>query len=82
MAPPGQARAGMAPARGDRSGNEDRRAGGLARFEVGMRADFVVTQQNAFRVPITEVHATRVVLTYIDGEKVFDASSPPSLTAR
>jgi hypothetical protein len=33
-------------------------------------------------VPITEVHATRVALTYIDGEKVFDATSPPMLTAQ
>jgi predicted amidohydrolase YtcJ len=51
-------------------------------IEVGMHADLVVTETNPFRVPITEVHATKVALTYIDGEKVFDAASPPVLTAQ
>ena len=30
-------------------------------IEVGMHADLVVTEKNPFRVPITEVHATKVV---------------------
>ncbi len=51
-------------------------------IEAGMRADLVVTQTNPFRTPITEVHATKVAMTFIAGEKVFDVSSPPPLTAR
>jgi predicted amidohydrolase YtcJ len=51
-------------------------------LEVGMHADFVVTEQNPFRVPITDLHATKVISTYIDGEKVYDAASPPVLTAQ
>jgi predicted amidohydrolase YtcJ len=59
-------------------GDRDR----VGSLEVGMHADFVVTEQNPFRVPITDVHATKVVSTYIDGEKVYDAASPPVLTAQ
>ena len=51
-------------------------------LEPGMRADFIVTERNPFSVPITEVHNTRVLRTYIDGELVFDAENPPPLTAR
>ena len=32
-------------------------------------------------VPITDVNATKVCMTFIDGEKVYDAESPPKLTA-
>lgn len=46
---------------------------------VGMRGDLVVTDRNPFRVPIGEVHATKVLMTFIDGEKVYDAASPPPL---
>ncbi|MFP6806188.1 MAG: amidohydrolase [Pseudomonadales bacterium] len=41
-------------------------------IEVGMHADIIVTRQNPFRIPITDVHATTVKMTFIDGEKVFD----------
>lgn len=46
-----------------------------------MRADLIVTETNPFDVPITDVHATKVRLTFIDGQKVFDAAAPPKLTA-
>jgi len=48
----------------------------------GMRADMIVVERNPFKVPITEVHKTRVLMTFIDGEKVYDAASPPKFTAR
>ena len=51
-------------------------------IEVGMLADLVVTQTNPFRSPITQVHATKVMMTFIDGEKVYDRDSPPDLEAR
>jgi hypothetical protein len=46
-------------------------------IETGMRADLVVTAKNPFKVPITTVHETVVRMTFIDGEKVFDAASEP-----
>lgn len=51
-------------------------------IEPGMHADLVVTETNPFHVPITQVHATKVRMTLIDGEIVFDAASPPPLVAR
>jgi predicted amidohydrolase YtcJ len=51
-------------------------------LEAGMRADLVVTEQNPFKIPITRVHATKVRMTFIDGELVFDAARPPRLKAR
>lgn len=50
-------------------------------IEVGMQADIIVTERNPFEVPITEVHSTKVKMTFIEGEKVFDANSPPRLSA-
>ncbi len=51
-------------------------------IEIGMRADLVVTERNPFQIPITELHDTKVAMTFINGEKVFDAATPPRLTAR
>jgi len=42
--------------------------GSLAR---GLRADFVVLDRNPFRIPITEVHATQVLMTVVNGEIVY-----------
>jgi predicted amidohydrolase YtcJ len=50
-------------------------------IEVGMHADIIVTETNPFESPITQVHTTKVKLTFIAGEKVFDSASPPKLTA-
>ena len=50
-------------------------------IEVGMQADVIVTATNPFESPITQVHKTSVKMTFIKGEKVFDLSSPPKLTA-
>ena len=43
-------------------------------IEVGMRADLVVTEQDLFDMPTEEIHKMRVAMTFIDGERVFDAS--------
>ncbi|MEE8577070.1 MAG: amidohydrolase family protein, partial [candidate division Zixibacteria bacterium] len=51
-------------------------------IEVGMLADLIVTQDNPFNSPITQVHSTKVTMTFIDGEKVFDRNSPPKLVAQ
>ncbi|MEJ2409035.1 MAG: amidohydrolase [Novosphingobium sp.] len=50
-------------------------------IEPGMHADVIVVDRNPFKVPITDVHNTKVLMTFIDGEEVYDAASPPRLTA-
>ncbi|WP_126173808.1 amidohydrolase [Altericroceibacterium xinjiangense] len=47
-------------------------------IEPGMLADMVVVERNPFRVPETEIHRTKVLMTFINGEKVYDAASPPT----
>jgi len=51
-------------------------------IEVGMHADIIVTQTNPFESPVTQIHATKVKMTFIDGEMVFDSAAPPKLTAQ
>ncbi|MFC8128066.1 amidohydrolase [Streptomyces sp. NPDC057302] len=41
----------------------------------GMLADIIVVDQNPFEAPITQVHATRVKMTFVEGESVFDAAA-------
>ncbi len=45
----------------------------IGRIEPGMLADIIVVDQNPFAVPITQVHATQVKMTFIGGEKVYEA---------
>lgn len=40
-------------------------------LENGKHADFIVVNQDIFAVPITDVHKTRVQMTFIRGEKIF-----------
>ncbi|MFI5806110.1 amidohydrolase [Streptomyces sp. NPDC051561] len=47
----------------------------VGRIERGMLADLVVVGQNPFEVPITQVHATEVKMTFIEGEQVFEAEA-------
>lgn len=43
-------------------------------LEQGKLADFIVLDQDIFTVPITNVHKTKVLMTFINGEKVYDAA--------
>lgn len=52
----------------------------LGSLEPGKRADFILLDRNPFRVPATEIHKTQVLMTYIDGEKVYERS--PSKEAK
>ncbi|ATL31468.1 amidohydrolase [Streptomyces formicae] len=47
----------------------------VGRIEPGMLADVVVVDRNPFEVPITQVHATGVKMTFVEGELVFDADA-------
>ena len=42
-------------------------------LETGKFADFLILDQNIFEVPITDVHRTKVLNVFIDGEEVLDA---------
>jgi predicted amidohydrolase YtcJ len=50
----------------------------VGRIEPGMLADIIVVDRNPFAIPVTEIHATKVKMTFIAGEKVFDASNSKS----
>jgi predicted amidohydrolase YtcJ len=46
-------------------------------IERGMLADILVLDRNPFKIPVTQIHNTKVKLTLIDGEIVYQA---PDLT--
>jgi predicted amidohydrolase YtcJ len=48
----------------------------LGSIETGKLADVIVIDRNIFDVPITTVHDTKVLLTIINGEVVYDAANP------
>lgn len=43
-------------------------------LEPGKLADLIILDRNPMTVPVGEIHATKVLATYIAGEKVFSAS--------
>ncbi len=45
----------------------------VGRIEVGMLADIIVVEKNPFKIPATELHKTKVKMTFINGEKLFEA---------
>jgi predicted amidohydrolase YtcJ len=46
----------------------------VGRIEPGMLADIIVVDRNPFAIPVTDIHATQVKMTFIAGEKVFEAT--------
>ena len=59
-------------------GTEDR----LGRILPGMLADLVVIDRDPFDVPATELHQTKVLMTIIDGELVFDGTAASAEAGR
>lgn len=53
----------------------------IGRLESGMLADLIVLDRNPYEIPPRQIHATAVKMTFINGEKVFDAVSPVSKAA-
>jgi predicted amidohydrolase YtcJ len=45
-------------------------------LERGLLADLIVLDRNPFRIPVTEIHETRVRMTLINGEIVYLAPHP------
>ena len=52
----------------------DKQVGALA---PGLRADFIVTDRDPYSAPTSSLHAVQVMMTFIDGECVFDRSKQP-----
>ncbi len=43
-------------------------------IKVGKYADFVLADQDVFNCPVTDIHNTKVVSTWFEGEKVYQAA--------
>jgi predicted amidohydrolase YtcJ len=43
-------------------------------IEVGKRADVIVLAENLFDVPLRRLGRTRVVMTLLDGEPVYESA--------
>ena len=44
-------------------------------IEPGMLADLVVTDRDPYKIPVTDIHNTKVKMTIINGEVVYEATS-------
>ena len=44
-------------------------------IEVGKQADIIVLDQNLFKIPVSEISRTKVLLTFVDGTEVFRAEN-------
>jgi predicted amidohydrolase YtcJ len=47
----------------------------IGSLEVGRKADFIILDQNIFKVEPSKIHHTRVLLTFFDGQEVYRHSS-------
>ncbi len=63
------------------SARQERMANRVGRIAVGMLADIIVVNQDPYAIPVTQVHDTKVRITFIAGEKVYDAEHPSGAKA-
>ncbi len=54
---------------------QERMTNQVGRIEAGLFADVIVVNQDPYAVPATHLHDTHVRMTFIAGEKVYDAMS-------
>jgi hypothetical protein len=43
-------------------------------IEPGMLADLVVTDRDPYKIPVTDIHNTKVKMTIINGEVAYEAT--------
>jgi len=53
---------------------QERMSNRVGAIEIGMLADVIVVEQDPYAVPVTKVHDTKVRMTFIAGEKVYDSA--------
>lgn len=56
---------------------QERMSDRVGRIEPGMVADVIVVEQNPYQAPPRRLHDTKVLMTFIGGEKVYDAIETP-----
>jgi hypothetical protein len=49
-------------------------------IEKGMLADLLVLDRNPFKIPVTQIHETKVKMTFINGEAVYQAATAAKST--
>jgi predicted amidohydrolase YtcJ len=54
----------------------------VGRIEPGMLADVIVVDRNPYETPARQLHETRVRMTFVGGELVYDAARAPRPAAR
>jgi predicted amidohydrolase YtcJ len=53
---------------------QERMSNRVGAIAIGMLADVIVVDQDPYAVPVTKVHDTKVRMTFIAGEKVYDST--------
>ena len=61
---------------------QERAANRIGRLDVGMLADFIVVDQDPYTVPAVRLHDTKVRMTFINGEKVYESAPGAAATSR
>ena len=61
---------------------QERTSDRLGRIDVGMLADIIVLDQDPYTVPARRIHETKVRMTFVGGEKVYEAPGPAAAKAR
>jgi predicted amidohydrolase YtcJ len=57
-----------------KAARQERTANEVGVLDVGMLADFIVLNQNPYEVAVTQLHSTKVLMTFVGGEKVFETA--------
>jgi predicted amidohydrolase YtcJ len=55
---------------------QERTRNQLGELEAGMLGDFIVIDRDPYAIPARELHGTQLRMTFINGEKVYDAGAP------
>lgn len=48
----------------------------LGRIQPGFLADLMVIDQNPYEIPVADLHKTKVLMTFIEGELVYQSNQP------
>ena len=47
-------------------------------IEPGMHADLIILDRNPWKSALTDIHNTKIKMTFIDGAEVYNSSNPPT----